>query len=1200
MEASLKRANKKPSIINRIFSHIFETPKRTIIYTCLLLSFFLTIYFLIIYFVRRNIYCAFSDDTVQYYPFMVDFIDQIKSGDFSYFNYKNYLGASFYSDAYYIPLDPFTLVILLLSFLMKTEVAMSIVELLKFVVGVACIQGYLALKGVKNKNIHIIGLLYFSCSGITCFSCFPSFTSLAVYLPLSLVVGELFLRGKWYIVPLFSLVVIFYNFYLAYTVFAFMAFSILVMSILRKKRALKVILDVLKYVALILLGLLMGMSMFLPSVLFILNSTTRAVVEGTSSLTRLMYMLLSYFDVIWVAIKSSIKLLVNIIVYPIGFFKNNTMIRDSFVDLRYLVAALKTNYVLDGKQYFASFFNDEVFYRVMGSTFTPSWPSAFYGYLDSYFLEHASLYITGSGVLIGSYVVFLKDRTSRVYKVMMIIILLFMSLPIFSYIFSANLEVLYTRWMNVIDIPLLLITAHVLENVDLKDIKPGRVLILFIIFLYLATVSTYHHLVKLTELIEINKLSENTIYFMNVMYYSAGGVIGSFLLFFVLLYVSKNLKKKTKAILYPVLAVLLLGGVVMILYNLYEVYSGLTAEALKFDLTVKKPLYSPEGQIGIQYMSIATLLLIMISAFALIANKKKLLYGVIALEVIISACFSFAGPVTFSGEETMYRNTHALSGTIKENVIDDTLYRIYLDQSISGILNTNTARFMPAGTNQKIFHSFINDSTDGIVELLFGVSNEGQAGKRKLNTYSYYLNNFLGYKYIVAPADSSFSSYDTDIFELVYKDSLYIILKVKNYESFLVYDSITSKKQYNDIKNKLSSVGQKVNFLSNYAVFESDYDELINKYIEYSDVSDYESNTSSNYITQRESLESVGSREFDGATYTLFEFNDSNMISTRSYAINISGMIDDATTISNNGLIKVIFSNDEVYSIEPQNKRSMNGSTYHIPVYGTALGNLKVNGSYTINNDHGVAPTPKYIAVESSYAPASLKIGIESIFPSASELESYESYELGSTATLGAYFRFNVRGLIPQDKLVTLTFSTAYTESRLVAETMDHRFINISNEFTIDEDIKYIYAYKGSYSQTFTPSITITSIVDANTYSDNYSNKDIRTKESSIILSYNNDSVGDGYSVIMIPCAYSTEWKLISGEVKEMLPVNGGFIGLIVPNNIESNTIEIEFVPSGRDKGLALSLIGFVIYASMFLLDMVWNKKEYKKKGELV
>ena len=86
----------------------------------------------------------------------------------------------------------------------------------------------------------------------------------------------------------------------------------------------------------------------------------------------------------------------------------------------------------------------------------------------------------------------------------------------------------------------------------------------------------------------------------------------------------------------------------------------------------------------------------------------------------------------------------------------------------------------------------------------------------------------------------------------------------------------------------------------------------------------------------------------------------------------------------------------------------------------------------------------------------------------------------------------------------------------------------------------------------------------------------------------------------MIPYAYSTEWKLISGEVKEILPVNGGFIGLIVPNNIESNTIEIEFVPSGRDKGLALSLIGFVIYASMFLLDMVWNKKEYKKKGELV
>lgn len=222
--------------IKTFYAWIFSSSFKVTVYTGCLLFVLMMVYFVIIYYARKNIYCAFSDDTLQYYPFMVEFIKKLKAFDFSYFSYTNYLGASIFADAYYVPLDIFTLTILILSFFMNTEVAMSIVELIKLIAGATVLCLYLSMKGVKPKWVHLIGILYFSSSGITCFSCFPAFGSLAFYLPLSLVVGRLFLiNKKWYLVPVYAMAVVFYNFYLAYTVFAFMAFSLLLWQLSRKK-----------------------------------------------------------------------------------------------------------------------------------------------------------------------------------------------------------------------------------------------------------------------------------------------------------------------------------------------------------------------------------------------------------------------------------------------------------------------------------------------------------------------------------------------------------------------------------------------------------------------------------------------------------------------------------------------------------------------------------------------------------------------------------------------------------------------------------------------------------------------------------------------------------------------------------------------------------------------------------------------------
>ena len=181
--------------INNFFNKALSTNKGAVLLLLSILSIVMMGYYFFIYFARDNFYQNWSDDSLQYYPFMIDFIDSIKSGTFSMFNYKNYLGASFFSDTYYIPLDVFTLIIFLLSFVFRTEIAMSIVEIIKLIFGSLAISMFLGMRGYKPRTIFLAGLLYFSSSGITCFSCFPCFTSLAFYLPFSLIIGHHFLKG---------------------------------------------------------------------------------------------------------------------------------------------------------------------------------------------------------------------------------------------------------------------------------------------------------------------------------------------------------------------------------------------------------------------------------------------------------------------------------------------------------------------------------------------------------------------------------------------------------------------------------------------------------------------------------------------------------------------------------------------------------------------------------------------------------------------------------------------------------------------------------------------------------------------------------------------------------------------------------------------------------------------------------------------
>ena len=1198
-ETFLKYKNK----ITSFFDKALSTNKRAILLMSAILVTVMTIYFLIIFFVRDNFYQNWSDDSLQYYPFMIDFVDSIKSGTFSLFNFKNYLGASFFSDTYYVPLDGFTLIIFLLSFIIRTEIAMSIVEILKLIGGSIALSCFLSIRGYKPRTVFLVGLFYFSSSGITCFSCFPSFTSLAFYLPFSLIFGHYFIKGKWLFVPLYAFVVVFYNFYLAYTVFAFMSFSMIVLLFLEREKFFKSLLKLVEYVALILFGLMMSLVIFLPSMEFVLQSTSRNVAES-GSLKGLFILFRGYIEAFLSLLSCTFRMLLNVFKTPTGLIKNRTFFYDSYLPLRQLYHTLSIRRNVDGNIILPSFFDVEEYYRVMSTTFIPLTPSSFVGFQGSYFIEHISLYITGAGLILTSYIWFMNDYKSRVFKVTMVLCMIMMVLPFFSYILSASLDVLYTRWFNVVSIPMLVIVAYVLDNVGLYDLKPSKIGIILLVLLYFGIFGSYHYQDRINGFGNSNNWNEDLMSFENKMFYIVVIALFIIIVFFISMYIiEKRMNKKVpRRIMYGVASLIFLGVLLFVGLNLLKSYNQIPKEMWSTEIK-ESILFHVEDMMSYEYLTFITLLMIVVAAYAICSKKKIIFRIVVCLEFALSAGLSFGSNIVLKGRNTTFKNSHNLGEFLKENTDERDIYRIYVDSSIPNFLSHNIARFTHVGTNQNVFHSFIYAGTDEVANIIYDKSNEGQANKKALNNYSYYLNVLLGYKYVVANPTSSFSTYDENQFELVTKNDDYILLKFKDYTPFLEYDGYSSRNAFTNIKNDLSDVSR-VKLMLNTTIVEKEDLETLKKYFSTEkDISTYKDTSKETTFYQRITMNTnnYSSVYLDSSTdgvektgyYYRYAFSGDDEITTRSYAINVFGYTNEKESLVENKEIFLKYNNGEIKYLNQSNISAKNGSTFHIPVYGVSDKLLRkpeaIYVFYSENEEKISVPSFRYTA--------------EAILPPSKYIDSYEKGEkLPSDAGLLAAMKFSVDRSISDDvydsgvvrvKLTKYSSSSNVAFTTMYFEYEDGTIVQTSTETSINKKIKNIYVVKSSevYSLTNPPQIKITKYDLDGTYNDQLSDKNVDVKGSKVIVSYKNNQVEEGNSIIVVPIPYSEEWTLKSGSVYETFSANGGFLGLIVPKNIESNSITLKFEPTGLKLGLNVSLVSILLYTQALMSYVLYKKK---------
>ena len=148
-------------------------------------------------------------------------------------------------------------------------------------------------------------------------------------------------------------------------------------------------------------------------------------------------------------------------------------------------------------------FEPNIYIRMLAKIFVEQKPIGFYGFENSYATEHFSLYISIIGFVYMNYIFFMRDKISRLYKIVIVIGILFMILPLFSYIFSGTLDAPYTRWINMLPIFEIMILAYVFDKYGFEKVKMKYMSIIIGILLVLvsALIMYYAFQVKVDRLL---------------------------------------------------------------------------------------------------------------------------------------------------------------------------------------------------------------------------------------------------------------------------------------------------------------------------------------------------------------------------------------------------------------------------------------------------------------------------------------------------------------------------------------------------------------------------------------------------------------------------------------------------------------------------------------------------------------------------
>ena len=221
-----------------------------------------------------SIFILYGDSSEQYYQFLLGFYEKVKSGNFSMFDWSLGFGANGFSLVYYNMFSPFTY----LTLLFKKEWIQYLVLYLQ-IFKLILLGNFTCLwlsKLSKNKNHVLIGSLVLTFCGWCFFYWHYDYLNSFVFYPLILYFIEKYLKENkvlGFIICVSLLTIT--NYYFMYMFVPFIClYTLFRYLIIRDDNNFKtVLIEALKFFGLLMLSILMGAFVLLPSINIILQSS---------------------------------------------------------------------------------------------------------------------------------------------------------------------------------------------------------------------------------------------------------------------------------------------------------------------------------------------------------------------------------------------------------------------------------------------------------------------------------------------------------------------------------------------------------------------------------------------------------------------------------------------------------------------------------------------------------------------------------------------------------------------------------------------------------------------------------------------------------------------------------------------------------------------------------------------------------------
>ena len=437
---------KKKNIFKKIlnfFNIVFNSKKYSFIFLTIILLIVTAI--LIIYPLTYNTFfnCN-TDDIIQYHSYVIGFFNKLKTNTLSIYDTSLWGGTSFFASVYYLPLDLFLCLAFILSYIMPTEIAYVLSNILRIVAGCLVFYIFLTRKNFKIR-VSIIASLILFVGGITeAEFVFPVYLGICFYAPLALLIVDLVVEHKkcyYLLIPLYTFVVIIYDYYIAYMLLALLCiYFVIAYHMYSKKFFLATkhfYIDLIKLFFFIGIGLLIGAFIMVPSLFYVLNESSRTNSE---------------FD------------------HSFWYF---TKWQDG-------------GYVLSIRHYFTGWMN----------LFSPNNPfNLALVEAGDYIREHYSLYITTGGLIYLILFFFTRGKKNHRLKFWVLLFNIMFLMPIFSMIFTVS-KWAYSRWFFIPYMINIYAMAIGMNDLDFKVGKKNFIKIFPMIILALGLISTFYTLLN--------------------------------------------------------------------------------------------------------------------------------------------------------------------------------------------------------------------------------------------------------------------------------------------------------------------------------------------------------------------------------------------------------------------------------------------------------------------------------------------------------------------------------------------------------------------------------------------------------------------------------------------------------------------------------------------------------------------------------